>query len=118
MLTPQMLESSNRRDSRRLLLAYCLEPKTLLLSARVALVVGTILGIINHGQAIVTGHFTLDHLPPLLLTYCVPFSVSLYSQIQGKRQSDRLYAELAHSRQQAAPQTTGNEQPAEAKTLP
>jgi len=49
--------------------------------------------LINHGQAMFTGHLTFDQLVPLLLTYCVPFSVSMYSQVQGKRERDRLYAE-------------------------
>ncbi len=79
-----------------ILLSHGLQRETLRCSAKTALVVGTVLGLINHGQALLTGHFTIDHLGPLLLTYLVPFSVATYGQIQGKRQSD-----LAH-RQQAA----------------
>jgi len=70
-------------------LAYCLEPATLRFSFKTALIVGTILAIINHGYALLTGHFTFGEIFPLLLTYCVPFIVSLYSQVQGKRQRDR-----------------------------
>ncbi|MDQ6660905.1 MAG: nitrate/nitrite transporter NrtS [Chloroflexota bacterium] len=57
-------------------------------SIRTALVVGTLLALINHGQALLTGHFTYDRLISMLVTYLVPFSVSMYSQIQGKRQRD------------------------------
>ncbi len=69
-------------------LAYCLERATLLFSLKMALVVGTILGLINHGAALLTGHFTYAEIWPLLLTYCVPFAVAMYSQVQGKRQRD------------------------------
>lgn len=75
------------------LIAYCTEYDTLQLALKTALVVGTLLGVINHGQALLTGHMTSDHLISMLVTYLVPFSVSMYSQIQGKRQRDRLKAE-------------------------
>ncbi len=78
-----------KRDRQRTLIAYCLERATLRFSVKMALVVGTLLALINYGQAIITGHFTPDRLLPLLLTYCVPFTVAMYSQIQAKRQRDR-----------------------------
>jgi hypothetical protein len=56
---------------------------------KTALVVGTILGLINHGSALLAGRLTVEHLGPLLLTYLVPFSVATYGQIQGKRQRDQ-----------------------------
>ena len=61
---------------------------------------GTILGLINHGQALFTGHLTIDQLIPMLVTYCVPFCVSMFSQVQGKRERDRLYAEASIAAQQ------------------
>ncbi len=93
MRTTPTIELTNTQGSQRPFIAYCLERPTLLFSIRMALVVGTLLAVINHGQAIVTGHFTSDRLLPMLLTYCVPFSVAMYSQIQGKRQRDHLQAE-------------------------
>jgi len=72
----------------RSLITYCLERDTLLFSLKMALVVGTLLAVINHGQALLTGHFTPGELLPVCLTYCVPFTVSMYSQVQGKRQRD------------------------------
>jgi len=42
-----------------------------------ALVVGTVLAFINDGRALVAGRFTSDQLLPLLMTYLVPFSISL-----------------------------------------
>ena len=55
----------------------CRERDTLLLAARMALVVGTVLAFINDGRALVAGRFTSDQLLPLLMTYLVPFSISL-----------------------------------------
>jgi hypothetical protein len=95
MHTPSAVEADKKRERRRSLIAYCFERATLLFSVKMALVVGTLLALINHGQAIVTGHFTSDRLFPLLLTYCVPFTVAMYSQIQGKRQRDRPLTELS-----------------------
>jgi hypothetical protein len=74
-----------------------------------ALIVGTILALINHGQAMFTGHFTFDQLIPILITYCVPFSVSMYSQVQGKSERDRLYAEANATTKQSETETTGGE---------
>ncbi|GAC1480214.1 MAG: hypothetical protein NVS2B12_35270 [Ktedonobacteraceae bacterium] len=76
----------------RSVLAYCLERDTLQRSIKTALVVGTILGLINHGQALFTGTFTPDQLIPTIVTYLVPFSVAMYGQVQGKRQRDLLQA--------------------------
>ncbi len=95
MRTTPTIELTNTRGSQRPFIAYCLERPTLLFSIRMALVVGTLLALINHGQAMFTGHFTSDRLLPMLLTYCVPFTVAMYSQIQGKRQRDRSLAELS-----------------------
>jgi len=93
MRTTPTVKATNKRRSQRALIAYCLEPATLLFSLKMALVVGTLLALINHGQAIITGHFTSDRLLPLLLTYCVPFAVAMYSQIQAKRQRDSSLVE-------------------------
>ncbi len=55
-------------------------PKTAFLAA---LVVGTILTAINHGDVILAGD-----APPVLkmaLTYCVPYCVATWGAIMGKR---------------------------------
>ncbi len=105
MRTTPTVESMNKRGSSRPLIAYCLERPTLVFSLKMALVVGTLLAVINHGQAIFTGHFTSDRLLPMLLTYCVPFAVAMYSQIQGKRQRDCLQAETSATAMQVAMET-------------
>ena len=92
MDTPSSIQPSSKPSQSRTrpssLTAYCLERDTLLFSLKMALVVGTLLAVINHGQALLTGHFTPGELLPLCLTYCVPFAVTMYSQVQGKRQRD------------------------------
>jgi len=103
------VESTNKRGNPRPLIAYCLERATLFFSIKMALVVGTLLAVINHGQAIVTGHFSSDRLFPMLLTYCVPFSVAMYSQIQGKRQRDLLQAGISATALQPAMKTALDE---------
>ena len=71
---------------------YGLERDTLFRSIKTALVVGTILGLINHGAAILAGRFTVEQMISFLVTYLVPFSVAMYGQIQGKRQRDLALA--------------------------
>jgi hypothetical protein len=95
--------------TKRSIFSYCLERDTLLFAAKLALVVGTILGLINHGQALFTGHLTTDQLIPMLVTYCVPFCVSMFSQAQGKRERDRLYAEVIAASKQPEADEKNNE---------
>ena len=103
------VEKINKRTGQRPLIAYCLERGTLLFSIKMALIVGTVLALINHGQAMFTGHFTFEQLVPLLITYCVPFTVAMYSQVQGKRERDRLYAETIAATKQPEIEATRSE---------
>jgi hypothetical protein len=107
--TFQVVENTNKQVEKRPLITYCLERATLLFSIKMALIVGTILALINHGQAMFTGHFTFDQLVPLLITYCVPFTVAMYSQVQGKRERDRLYAETIAATKQPEIEATRSE---------
>jgi hypothetical protein len=75
-----------------------------------ALLIGTLLAAINHGQALLTGHFTVGELLPLCLTYCVPCAVAMYSQAQGKRQRDLSTRELVVTNEQRAIETSQREQ--------
>lgn len=79
----------------RTIIVYCTEPDTLLRSIKTALVVGTILALINHEQDLLTGQFSLRWIIPMLVTYLVPFVVATYGQVQGKRQRDRLRVRVA-----------------------
>jgi hypothetical protein len=55
-------------------------PKKAILTA---LVVGTILTTINHGDAIAVGEWPMAW--KVLLTYCVPYCVTTWGAITGKR---------------------------------
>lgn len=46
---------------------------------KVALVVGTILALINHGPALLSLSLTSSNLLQILLTYLVPYCVSTHS---------------------------------------
>jgi hypothetical protein len=52
-------------------------------AVRTALVVGTILAIINHGDSILKGE-SINYFK-ILLTYCVPYCVTTWGAIHGKR---------------------------------
>lgn len=80
--------ATNSRSTLRSILDYCFERDTLARSTKTALVVGTILALINHGQQLLGGRFALGWVIPMLLTYLVPFAVATYGQVQGKRQRD------------------------------
>ncbi|MBL4768776.1 MAG: nitrate/nitrite transporter NrtS [Rhodobacteraceae bacterium] len=47
-----------------------------------ALVVGTILTLINHGDQIFQGH--MPSLTKVALTYCVPYCVTTWGAVTGK----------------------------------
>ncbi|KAF0677111.1 nitrate/nitrite transporter NrtS [Profundibacterium mesophilum] len=54
-------------------------------AARVALVVGVVLATINHGDAILRGDIDLSRMLKIMLTFCVPYSVSTYSSVLATR---------------------------------
>lgn len=63
---------------------------------KVALVVGTILGIINHYDMFLYNTYTTRDIIQIIITYFVPFTVSLYSSamycgmIEKIKQKNRL----------------------------
>jgi hypothetical protein len=50
---------------------------------KIALIVGTLLCLINQGDIIITGEMANIHWQKILLTYLVPYGVSLYSAISA-----------------------------------
>jgi hypothetical protein len=51
----------------------------------VALLVGTVLSLINQGDAILELRFNTPMVLKALLTYCVPLSVAIYSALSSAR---------------------------------
>jgi hypothetical protein len=70
----------------RTIVSYCLERDTLGHAVKTALIVGTLLAIINHGGDLLAGHLTWHWVVPMLLTYLVPFGVALSGVVHGKGQ--------------------------------
>ena len=54
-------------------------------AAVVALIVGSILVIINHGDAIIRGDWSAGRLLRIVLTVSVPYCVSTYSSVSALR---------------------------------
>ena len=50
---------------------------------RLALVVGTILALINHGAEILQGTLTKGNIYQMAFTYLVPYFVSTYSSVKA-----------------------------------
>ena len=65
------------------------DPQFIPTALKVALFVGTVLLIINHGNALLTGQMSRDRWISAALTYCVPYLVNIHgqfvSQIRAKR---------------------------------
>ena len=52
-------------------------------SFKVALLVGTLLALINHGENILSMNLSFQDCLKILLTYLVPYSVSTWSAVQA-----------------------------------
>lgn len=55
-------------------------------SAKIAFVVGIIIGMINHGDRIMSGQMDLNGWLKFMLTFLVPYSVSTYSSVMAVRE--------------------------------
>ena len=61
------------------------DPQVVWLALRVALVVGTILNLINHFDLLLGAPLTPTILIQIGLTYVVPYCVSTHGQVFGRR---------------------------------
>lgn len=61
-------------------LAALKDPALRPMAIRVALVVGSVLLLINHGAALMQGKMTLGRWVSALLTYGVPYAVNIHGQ--------------------------------------
>ena len=55
---------------------------------RVALIVGTLLVLINHGDTLLLGHWSLREGIKIILTYAVPYGVSTYASVASIRKME------------------------------
>jgi hypothetical protein len=63
--------------------------ETVIRSLGVAVVVGTLLAMINHGDAILEGTFGRRNMVQVLLTYLVPYGVSTYANVRAVLSANR-----------------------------
>ncbi len=54
-----------------------------------AVVVGSVLVAINHGDLIAAGHLTDAAIWKIPMTYCVPYCVSTYASVSAIRSHDK-----------------------------
>ena len=57
-------------------------------SLRVALIVGTLLALINHGGRLIALDIDADTALKIVLTYLVPYCVSTWASVQTARAGD------------------------------
>lgn len=75
-------------------LQLALRRDVVLRAARVALLVGTILALINHGDRLIYGGIEATDYLKIVLTYFVPYCVSSYACVQTIRQHGREPSDL------------------------
>lgn len=75
---------SEKPNPPRSIYSFATERATLIDAIKVALLVGAILNIINQGDALMGNGETQVHWPKLILTFCVPFCVSVYAATRAK----------------------------------
>ena len=66
------------------------DPGVVKRAARIALIVGTVIAVINHGDRIVTGTMDTTAWFKCALTFLVPYAVSTYSSVMAIR--DKLHS--------------------------
>ena len=66
-----------------------LSPSVVLRALKVALIVGTLLALINHVDAVAAGTFAYKNLIQVVLSYLVPYAVSTYSAVHALQQAAR-----------------------------
>ncbi|NER84576.1 MAG: hypothetical protein F6K42_34655 [Leptolyngbya sp. SIO1D8] len=61
-------------------------PAMIGMAIKVAVVVGTVLFIINHGTSLIQGKMTPSRWASAILTYCVPYAVNIHGQYVAQHQ--------------------------------
>ena len=63
-----------------------MHPSTVRRARQTALIVGTVLLVINHGPAILAGELTGGRVLQILLTFLVPYTVSTISSVSTRHE--------------------------------
>lgn len=70
-------------------LQLALLPGVVKRALKVAAVVGTLLALINHADAVLNGTFAAKNTLQVILSYLVPYAVATYSAVGTLREADR-----------------------------
>lgn len=70
-------------------LAIALTPAVRNRAVKVALLVGSIIAIINYGDKVFSGALMLRDLAKILMTFLVPYCVSTYSAVSAIQEAAR-----------------------------
>ncbi|KXX67092.1 nitrate/nitrite transporter NrtS [Flammeovirga sp. SJP92] len=63
--------------------------KVIKTATKLSLIVGTILGLINHGEDIISNTLSNKQIVQILTTYLVPYIVSTYSSVKALSDLDQ-----------------------------
>lgn len=85
--------------SKKNLFHYAKHPAILKTSAKTALLVGTVLALINHFDSIVALNLSSKQIIEIISTYCVPFLVATYAAAKHAQCSGELEEESGNWRQ-------------------
>lgn len=67
-----------------------INPKLASMAIKVAIIVGSVLFAINHGNALIKGKMNRDRWVSGLLTYIVPYLVSIHGQFLSNSKKTKL----------------------------
>lgn len=59
-------------------------------ATKIALIVGTVLALINHGNSLINGQLNLERIIQIALTYSVPYCVSTFSAVKAIQRINRV----------------------------
>ncbi|MFT7287021.1 MAG: hypothetical protein ACI87W_001130 [Halieaceae bacterium] len=90
-MEPSKEQSAETTDSEYSFWSLAVSRQVVYSATKVALVVGTILAMINHGEKIFSLSLGGQDLLKVLVTYCVPYSVSTWSAVKA------IQAQVANS---------------------
>ena len=68
-------------------LQLAVSKSVVLRALKVAAVIGTLLAIINHGDAVLAETFAVKNFFQVLLSYLVPYGVATYSAVNALQES-------------------------------
>ena len=69
------------------------QPSVVRRALKIALIVGVLLAVINHGDKLITLNLSIGDCARIALTFCVPYSVSTLSSVMAIRERSQSLAQ-------------------------